>query len=272
MFSQVNTSDSRTTELPPIKSPRIPCGRSLAMQIASDSPSAEATTMQVKCAYRALIVCSLMVSGRPCGAITVATVGDSFADSLYSAPRARPDLVRQYDVQLGALEPAGDWTHPHGLFRLPRLAARYARLRQAERLPGGHSVERYAEYSSRGEVVDRLWLAAMEGRLRTCDDTARRLRLRPVFASSRASPVWACDDTARLLGQGAKVEGVGLCQRAPAEPAHFVMTTPPTVPYAPAASGFSAVARGFPPSTAHLPASRGRRRRLRCRACRPAVG
>jgi hypothetical protein len=36
----------------------------------------------------------------PCGAVTVATVGDSFADSLYYAMRARPDLLQQYGVQL----------------------------------------------------------------------------------------------------------------------------------------------------------------------------
>jgi lysophospholipase L1-like esterase len=41
-----------------------------------------------------------MAAGRPCAATTVATVGDSFADSLYNALRARPDLVRQYGVQL----------------------------------------------------------------------------------------------------------------------------------------------------------------------------
>jgi lysophospholipase L1-like esterase len=37
---------------------------------------------------------------RPCQAISVATVGDSFADSLYNAMRARPDLVQRYGIQL----------------------------------------------------------------------------------------------------------------------------------------------------------------------------
>jgi lysophospholipase L1-like esterase len=42
----------------------------------------------------------------PCGAISVATVGDSFADSLYNAMRARPDLVKQYDIRLSR------WSRP----------------------------------------------------------------------------------------------------------------------------------------------------------------
>jgi lysophospholipase L1-like esterase len=36
----------------------------------------------------------------PVHAIRVATVGDSFADSLYNAMRSRPDLMQSYDVQL----------------------------------------------------------------------------------------------------------------------------------------------------------------------------
>lgn len=54
------------------------------------------------CARRAMVACSLLlfwIAG-PCHAISVATVGDSFADSLYMAMRARPDLLRRYDVQL----------------------------------------------------------------------------------------------------------------------------------------------------------------------------
>ena len=55
-----------------------------------------------KCVRKALIGCSVMLFGigTPCPAISVATVGDSFADSLYTAMRARPDLMRRYDVQL----------------------------------------------------------------------------------------------------------------------------------------------------------------------------
>jgi hypothetical protein len=58
--------------------------------------------MGEKCARRALKVgCLLLFSiGRPCQAISVATVGDSFADSLYFAMRARPDLMQRYGVQL----------------------------------------------------------------------------------------------------------------------------------------------------------------------------
>ncbi len=42
----------------------------------------------------------LFVIARPCYGITVATVGDSFADSLYNAMRARPDLVERYGLHL----------------------------------------------------------------------------------------------------------------------------------------------------------------------------
>jgi len=42
----------------------------------------------------------LLAAAGPCSATTVATVGDSFADSLYMAMRVRPDLVRQHDVVL----------------------------------------------------------------------------------------------------------------------------------------------------------------------------
>jgi len=58
--------------------------------------------MRNKRACNALLGCSLLLLliGRPCQAITVATVGDSFADSLYYAMRARPDLLQQYRVQL----------------------------------------------------------------------------------------------------------------------------------------------------------------------------
>ena len=58
--------------------------------------------MSYKCSRRALIVCSLLLfwSSKPCQAVSVAMVGDSFADSLYNAMRARPDLVRQYNIQL----------------------------------------------------------------------------------------------------------------------------------------------------------------------------
>ena len=58
--------------------------------------------MRNKCACRAVVGCSVLLSliARPCRAISVATVGDSFADSLYYAMRARPDLLRQYGVQL----------------------------------------------------------------------------------------------------------------------------------------------------------------------------
>jgi lysophospholipase L1-like esterase len=42
----------------------------------------------------------LFSSARLCAAATVATVGDSFADSLYDALRARTDLMKRYGVQL----------------------------------------------------------------------------------------------------------------------------------------------------------------------------
>jgi len=42
----------------------------------------------------------LFLIGCPCRGTTVATVGDSFADSLYYAMRARPDLLQRYGVQL----------------------------------------------------------------------------------------------------------------------------------------------------------------------------
>ena len=49
-----------------------------------------------------LMGCSLLLFliGSPCQATSVATVGDSFADSLYYAMRARPDLLQLYGVQL----------------------------------------------------------------------------------------------------------------------------------------------------------------------------
>jgi len=58
--------------------------------------------MRDKCARKALMGYSLLLFwiARPCQAISVATVGDSFADSLYNAMRARPDLVQRYGVQL----------------------------------------------------------------------------------------------------------------------------------------------------------------------------
>ncbi len=53
-------------------------------------------------ACKALMSCSLLLTWTPgpCQAVRVATVGDSFADSLYSAMRARPDSVQQYGVEL----------------------------------------------------------------------------------------------------------------------------------------------------------------------------
>src|SRR5215813_9367328 len=53
-------------------------------------------------ACRALIGCFLLTRataayGQP---FTVATVGDSFADSLYNSMRSRPDLVQQRGVRL----------------------------------------------------------------------------------------------------------------------------------------------------------------------------
>lgn len=58
--------------------------------------------MYDKPARRVLTGCYLLLFWivRPCQAISVATVGDSFADSLYNAMRARPDLVQRYGVQL----------------------------------------------------------------------------------------------------------------------------------------------------------------------------
>ncbi|HMD71370.1 MAG TPA: hypothetical protein VKF41_08500 [Bryobacteraceae bacterium] len=53
-------------------------------------------------ACRGVTGCSLLLLliASPCEAVRVATVGDSFADSLYSAMRARPDLLQQYGVEL----------------------------------------------------------------------------------------------------------------------------------------------------------------------------
>src|SRR5580692_1662560 len=58
--------------------------------------------MMGRAARIVLGVCSLQLfwTAVPCHAISVATVGDSFADSLYNAMRARPDLVQRYGVQL----------------------------------------------------------------------------------------------------------------------------------------------------------------------------
>jgi hypothetical protein len=64
--------------------------------------------MTEKCARKALIGCflSVMATAAPCRAITVATIGDSFADSLYNSLRARPDLLQRYDVHLNR------WSRP----------------------------------------------------------------------------------------------------------------------------------------------------------------
>jgi hypothetical protein len=57
--------------------------------------------MSDRCARKALLECLLLLAmGTRCQAISVATVGDSFADSLYNAMRSRPDLVQQYGVRL----------------------------------------------------------------------------------------------------------------------------------------------------------------------------
>ena len=58
--------------------------------------------MRDRSARKGLMECSLLLFwiGRPCQAISVATVGDSFADSLYNAMRARPDLMQRHNVQL----------------------------------------------------------------------------------------------------------------------------------------------------------------------------
>ena len=59
--------------------------------------------MRDKCARKApmgYLPLLAMCLGSPCQAVSVATVGDSFADSLYNAMRARPDLVERYGVQL----------------------------------------------------------------------------------------------------------------------------------------------------------------------------
>ena len=48
----------------------------------------------------------LLLLSTPSHAATVATVGDSFADSLYWAIRARPDLLQRYGVQLNR------WSRP----------------------------------------------------------------------------------------------------------------------------------------------------------------
>jgi hypothetical protein len=47
--------------------------------------------------YYFLLLTGAVAQGQP---FTVATVGDSFADSLYNSLRSRPDLVRQHGIQL----------------------------------------------------------------------------------------------------------------------------------------------------------------------------
>lgn len=55
----------------------------------------------------------LFLFATPCRGISVATVGDSFADSFYNAIRARPDLMQRYGVQLAR------WSRPSiGLTRI----------------------------------------------------------------------------------------------------------------------------------------------------------
>jgi hypothetical protein len=63
---------------------------------------AEATKVRDMWTRTALMRCSLLLLsiGRPCQAVSVATVGDSFADAMYNAMRARPDLVQRYGVEL----------------------------------------------------------------------------------------------------------------------------------------------------------------------------
>ena len=57
--------------------------------------------MGERCGWGGLRFFMLLFMGSTlCPAISVATVGDSFADSFYNAIRARPDLVRRYDVTL----------------------------------------------------------------------------------------------------------------------------------------------------------------------------
>jgi hypothetical protein len=58
--------------------------------------------MSDRCASEPLLGCSLLLLWiwTPCMAISVATVGDSFADAMYNAMRARPDLLQRYGVQL----------------------------------------------------------------------------------------------------------------------------------------------------------------------------
>jgi hypothetical protein len=65
------------------------------------------------CGRRAVVGCSLLLLwAGACQAISVATVGDSFADSLYNAMRALPDLMRRYGLQLTR------WSRPNiGLTR-----------------------------------------------------------------------------------------------------------------------------------------------------------
>lgn len=65
--------------------------------------------MREKCALMLL----MLLFAKPCPAISVATVGDSFADSFYNAIRARPDLMQRYGVQLTR------WSRPSiGLTRI----------------------------------------------------------------------------------------------------------------------------------------------------------
>jgi hypothetical protein len=60
--------------------------------------------MTDKCARIALML--LFLIDRPCQGTSVATVGDSFADSLYNAMRARPDMLKRYDLHLAR------WSRP----------------------------------------------------------------------------------------------------------------------------------------------------------------
>lgn len=71
--------------------------------------------MSGKRACKALIGCCLLLIGLDAHgrSFSVATVGDSFADSLYYSMRARPDLVQQFGVRLVR------WSRPMvGLTRL----------------------------------------------------------------------------------------------------------------------------------------------------------
>ena len=92
-------------------------------------------------------ICSAIRDRRSLRAITVATVGDSFADSLYNALRSRPDLMQRYGVELRR------WSRPIvGLtrgddFDYAGWLRDTVELGSVDCVPGADRLERHAEYT-----------------------------------------------------------------------------------------------------------------------------